>query len=118
MFEGVSAERRKNIRVDFKTRIVLQAGESEIQLQGNSRNLSLNGVFIQAAPPLPINSDCTVKIFLSGTTEPTAIEAKGAIVRHGNDGFAITFTELDIDSYALLKNIVRYNVTLPEEMTD
>ena len=108
-------ERRDKPRVAFDTRIILETGTTEIQTEGNSRNLSLNGIYVKSREKIEIDSPCRVKIVLSGTAEPLVLKMEGRIVRSDSSGIGIAFESMDLDSYTHLKNIVRFNAENPDE---
>ena len=109
------AERRGRLRVGFDTRIILAAGDAEIQTEGHSRDLSISGIYVKTHEKIAVNTPCTVKVLLSGTAEPLALKMDGRIVRTDGSGVGIAFESMDLDSYAHLKNIVRYNSAAPHE---
>ena len=86
-------------------------------MEGSSRDLSLNGIFVTTDHKIPLQSPCRVKILLSGMKPPLFLEMEGRIVRSDASGMAITFESMDLDSYTHLKNIVRYNVSTPDDVT-
>lgn len=108
--------RRSKIRVDFQSRIVIEVIEPAIALDGDSRNLSLKGIFVETAENVPLHARCRVQVFLSGTVSPMALTMEGIVTRKEPGGIAIAFDSMDIDSYAALKNIVRYNTENPDEV--
>jgi hypothetical protein len=108
--------RRSKIRVDFQSRIVIEVVEPAIQLDGDSKNLSLKGIFIETDKDVPLRARCRVQVFLSGTVSPIALSMEGVVTRKESNGFAIGFDSMDIDTYAELKNIVRYNTENPDDV--
>ncbi len=101
--------RRRNIRVDFKTRIVIKTGEQKIEAYGNSRDLSLKGVFAYTDQKLPAGTNCSVKILLSGGVDDIELNMAAEVKRVEQDGLGIAFGPMDLDSYTYLRNIIRYN---------
>ena len=114
MIPVVKENKRAKVRVDFKTRIEIDVYSSAIRLIGDSRNLSLKGIYVVTAEEVPLNARCRVQIFLSGTAEPFSIVIEGTVVRKEPAGIAISFDSMDLDDYAELKNIVRYNTEEPD----
>ena len=106
-----SMERRRKKRVSFKTDIILKAEQTEYNFKGNSKDLSISGVFIYTDKGIPLQTPCELKILLYGMEEKERItlEMKGITVRKTPDGLAVNFESMDLDSYSHLKNIVRYN---------
>ena len=102
-------ERRRHIRVDFSTRIVLMAGDTEIEARGSSKDLSLKGVFVNTDKKVEAGSECNVKIFLSGGIGEIELAMKARVARVIDTGLGLSFESMDVDSYTHLKNIVLYN---------
>jgi hypothetical protein len=108
--------RRSKIRVDFQSRIVIEVLEPAIQFDGDSKNLSLKGIFIETNTEVPLLARCRVQVFLSGTVSPIALNMEGVVTRKEPAGFAVGFDSMDLDTYAELKNIVRYNTRNPDDV--
>lgn len=109
-------DRRKKIRVDFRTEIIIQAGTKEFHVTGSSKDLSVSGIFVKTEQSIPPHTGCRVKIVLSGMSEPLTLQIEGRVVRSNTTGVAISFRSMDLDSYTHLKNIVKYNVDNPDEV--
>ena len=107
--EQKAQNKRRHTRVDFKTKIVINFGTEEIEAEGNSRDLSLKGVFVFTDNKLPAGAGCGVKIFLSGSVDDIELKIKAKIARVEENGMGIVFDSMDLQSYTYLKNIVRYN---------
>ncbi|MBW1697432.1 MAG: PilZ domain-containing protein [Deltaproteobacteria bacterium] len=116
MVKRKDEERRKKVRVHFRTQIIVEADTAKISMDGSSRDLSLNGIFINTDQKMPVNTPCKVKVLLSGMSPPLFLEMDGKVVRSDTSGIAVVFESMDIDSYTHLKNIVRYNVTNPDDV--
>ncbi|MFZ5568767.1 MAG: PilZ domain-containing protein [Thermodesulfobacteriota bacterium] len=116
MTNEMEDERRKKRRVEFSTNIILKMDGNEIHVTGSSKDLSLNGVFINTPDNIPLNAACQVEIQLSGMVEPLLLRMKGTTVRKEPVGIAVLFESMDLDSYSHLKNIVRYNTTDPDSI--
>ncbi len=116
MQENSDEERRQKLRVDFKTQIVLRIGDSEVHLDGDSRDLSLSGIFINTNEDAQAGTKCDVEVRLTGMAQPLNLKMKGSIIRKETSGIAITFESMDLDSYTHLKNIVRYNASNPDDI--
>lgn len=108
--------RRAKIRVDFQTRIAIEVLEPAVRCDGDSKNLSLKGIFVETPIDVPIKARCRVQIFLSGTEPPVSFQLEGAVARKEPSGFAIAFDPMELESYTELKNIVRYNTEDPDDV--
>ena len=104
-------ERRKYERVGFVTSIsvIIDAGDNKIDVRGDSKDLSLKGVFIITEEKAPLGCPCSVKIFLSGAKDDIKLDIKGVVARVESNGVGIIFDSIDVDSFTHLKNIVKYN---------
>ncbi len=102
--------RRKHDRVLFSTRILLSFKNSEnIDVTGNSKDLSLNGIFVDTDQTLEPDTPCVIVIVLSGGIEDVKLHINARVARVEAHGMGIIFDTMDLDSYTHLKNIVRYN---------
>lgn len=109
-------DRRKKLRVDFKTNIFLKTDLSEIHIEGSSKDLSLKGMFIHTREETAIGAKCRVEVNLTGMTEPLSLHMQGKIIRKDPNGIAVEFDSMDLDSYTHLKNLVRYNTADPDDV--
>ena len=104
-------ERRKHSRVGFTTaiQILLEAGGEKINLKGNSRDLSLKGIFVGTENKFSSGTKCSIKVYLTGGIDKIELVMKGTVVRDSDNGMGIRFDSMDVDTYSHLKNIVCYN---------
>jgi hypothetical protein len=77
----------------------------------NLRDISLDGLSITTAKTLPLNRICEVEMTITGPSSILRLTGKGKILRQDNHGTAVKFTELDMDSYMYLKNLMTYSRT-------
>ena len=106
-------ERRKYSRVAFTTEILihLEAEGKIVKVQGNSRDLSLKGLFVSTSDSFAIGTKCEIRIYLTGGIDKIELQINGRVVRVSENGMGIVFDSMDVDSYSHLKNIVQYNST-------
>jgi hypothetical protein len=57
-------------------------------------NVSLGGLYLDAAPGLPVGSPCDVAIFMPDGSDSGSYVAQGRIVRTGAEGTAIQFASM------------------------
>ncbi len=100
-------EKRRHKRVAFGTEAVVRSGD--VSISGTVSNLSMKGMFVATKEKLPGDKPLEIEIILSGTSSKLAIEVKGKPIRQTDDGIAVEFTEMDLDSFMHLKNVVAYN---------
>ena len=58
---------------------------------------------------MPVDEIVQVSLFLYGTSSNLSLNISGKVVRKSDAGTAIKFTELDLDSFIHLRNIVSRN---------
>ncbi len=100
-------ENRNNERVPFRVRAVVKCKDRIIE--GDVENLSTGGMLFKTGEDLSLDDPVTVKVFLYGESSQLALDMTGKVVRKGDVGTAIQFTELDLDSFIYLRNIVSHN---------
>jgi uncharacterized protein (TIGR02266 family) len=114
-----SRERRRERRVPVQIQIQYKTADGFFQ--DYMRNLSLGGIFIQTAKPLPMNTKLRVEFCLPGMADP--ITADGIVVhtlRVGRtkspsvSGMGIRFSALEPSSKQLLESYLQVqNGTAP-----
>ena len=111
MVAANNKERRKHARVGFTTtiHILLDVDGKQISLQGNSKDLSLGGLFINTDTKFPVQTKCLVKINLTGGVDKIELLINAKVIRELENGMGIGFDSMDVDTYSHLKNIVYYN---------
>ena len=103
------AERREFTRVPFKTSIAVRTPDRTIW-SSNTADVSLTGLRIfTSEPPPQLDTPCEIEIVLSENNEPVIIEARGTIVRSEPGTIAVHVTEIDLDSYTHLTQIILNN---------
>ncbi len=104
-------DRRKHTRVGFTTdiHILLDTDGKQINLKGNSKDLSLKGLFVNTQIKVPAQTKCFVKVYLSGGMSDIELLINATIVREKDNGMGIEFDSMDVETYSHLKNIVYYN---------
>jgi hypothetical protein len=107
-------DKREFIRVPFTTEVEIQAGDRTIG-STSGIDISLSGLRLstdRAVPPA--GTPCEARIILHAFEERVVIQAKGTVIRIGPGWVAVEFTELDLDSYHHLRQLVLNNAADPE----
>ncbi|MDY0219658.1 MAG: PilZ domain-containing protein [Desulfobacterium sp.] len=104
-----NGERRRHERVRFSTTIVLTAAHARIEAKGTSKDLSLNGVFVNTDIRLEPGTLCDLTIVLTGGGDDVELSMRAKVERELASGLGISFEAMDIDTYSHLKNIMLYN---------
>jgi len=110
-------EKRENTRVAFQATIsVVFADKSYDHCE--TRDLSLRGVFVEGVRGRRKGDQCRLSLHLSGTSSDLALQMAGEVVRVEEDGVGLHFSEIDLDSFYHLKNIVYFNMRDPDRLQD
>jgi hypothetical protein len=108
-------DQRKRTRVSFTTSVSLS--NADVDLPGlATKDLSLKGLYVVTDKLLPIDTFVDVTLDLSGTTSRVSLYMKGKVARVDSHGMGIDFTEIDMDSFHHLRNIVLYNAGDPADV--
>lgn len=103
----MNTERREATRIQFKSTVRLFCTDGPVVTAPlETEDISLKGIFIKCDQEVPPGTECTVEVDLSGNTSTMSISAKGTVVRQGLDGIAVSFSELNPDSYAHIQNLI------------
>ncbi len=103
---------REFSRVATHRRVVV-AVDDHVPVFGESRDISLKGLYVRTAERPPVGACCTVRVPLADDPRIPDIEARGRIVREDETGFAVEFHEIGIQSYEHLRNLILHNATDP-----
>jgi len=102
-------ERRRKSRVQFMAQVRLKPENDMLLLEADVKNISMNGMYVISDMKVPVGTMCEIEIVLSGLSDEFDVSLRGKVVRHDQDGFAVEFEAVDIDSLQHLKNIIMYN---------
>lgn len=98
--------KRENQRVIYEAEArIIANGKSSL---GPIKDLSLKGIFIFTNMEVEIDSDVSIELYLSGSTTNLSFRINGMVERKTHKGVGIKFSEMELDSYIHLKNIVSY----------
>lgn len=109
--------RRKNVRVLFQATVDLKFHNQTCE-GCETQDLSIKGAFVVGIGGRKAGDQCDVLLRLTGSTSDLVLNMKGEVVRVESDGVALLFSEVDLDSYHHLRNIVYYNAENPEEAAE
>jgi len=107
-------EKREFIRVPFKMNTVVRARDRTIR-SSETLDISMNGLRVATAETVPPEGTfCEIEIVLAESPSPVIIETRGSIVRSEPGIMAVHFTEVDVDSYEHLQQLILNNTEDPE----
>lgn len=109
--------KRKNTRVPFQVIIGLDFPDRS-HAECETADLSFKGVFVLGVTGHKLGENCLVSLRLVGSTSHLTLKMKGTVVRVEEDGLALHFYEMDLDSFFHLKNILYYNSEDPDVLDE
>jgi hypothetical protein len=104
-------ERREAVRIQFESRILIKTDGDIIGATADSRNISLKGMYVQPEKQLPLKTPCTLDITLTGDTSKMTITIPGEVCRHDEKGMGITFTDMEVDNFVHIKNLIKLHTS-------
>ena len=85
------------------------ASGDEIVIFGQTRDISLNGLYVICDERLPPGTSCRVILFLGESQNQLAIRTRGRITRVDDAGMGIEITEIPVESLDHMRKLVLYN---------
>ena len=86
------------------------------RVSGPARDLSMAGTYVQVSTDLSIGDECQVEIRLTSTNPPLGVNATASVVRAEDHGVALEFSEIPLDTFDHLRNLVLYNAQNPGQV--
>ena len=107
-------DKREFLRVPFRINTTVRTSDRTIW-SSNTLDVSINGLRVATTEAVPPEGTfCEVEIVLAEAPEPVIIEARGSIVRSEPGTLAVHFSEVDVDSYEHLRQLVLNNSQDPD----
>lgn len=97
-----------------KTALEVEITAGDRRVVGETRDLSLSGIYLFGERSLPAGTPCRVMLFVGGRESGARIEASGRIARVDAYGLAVSFDTVDLDGYQHLKQLVLFNAADPD----
>lgn len=108
-------EKRDFVRVPIRMQTSVRTQHRTIW-SSSTLDISMNGIRIATDEPVPPEGTrCEIELVLTETPAAAIIEARGAIVRSDAGSLAVHFSEIDIDSYEHLQQLILNNARDPEQ---
>jgi hypothetical protein len=107
-------EKREFVRVPFMIGTTVRTSDRTIW-SGTTLDVSMSGLRVETTDAVPPEGTfCEVEIVLVEAPEPVIIEARGSIVRSKPGTLSVHFSEVDVDSYQHLRQLILNNSDDPE----
>jgi Tfp pilus assembly protein PilZ len=74
-----------------------------------TQDLSMKGLFVLTEESLPVGSQCEISLSLPDQSDSLKLNLKGVVQRNADAGVGVKFTEIELESYSHLKNLVMLN---------
>ncbi len=108
------SERRSFVRVPFNAETEVLVDQRVIR-SSEGIDISMSGLRLTSSETVKPGTLCQAKIILQTPETRLAIEAKGTVIRSAAGTLGIQFTEIDLDSYLHLRQLILYNTEEPEK---
>ena len=106
---------REFSRVPVKIQLKLRV-DGEVVFSGPTDDVSMKGLSFKTDKRFPLDTECDLILFLEGTTPPVEFQATGKIQRHMDSGMGVLFSEIDLEAYDHLHNLVLMNSEDPDQV--
>ena len=100
-------EKRAANRIRFESQITIRTDDQTIEATADSRNISLKGIYLTPRKKIALGAHCTLAITLTGEGSQMIVTIPGRVCRHDDQGMAVAFLDMDVDSFVHLKNLVK-----------
>ncbi|MBU0550160.1 PilZ domain-containing protein [Myxococcota bacterium] len=108
----MSDNRRAFTRIPLEITASLRCGDQALECE--VLNLSLSGVLLKAPTALTLGQGCALILCLGEGEGALELKAQGRIVRSEIEEIGVHFTEVDLDSFHHLRQLILYNAEAPE----
>jgi Tfp pilus assembly protein PilZ len=108
-------DQREFSRVDLKLLAKVKAKGEETVFTG-MHNVSMKGLFVMGQTDWSIGTECEIHLILDGQNPPVDIKVKGRVQRITKEGIALVFTEVSLEAYEHLHNLVLLNTDDTEKV--
>lgn len=108
MNKKTAKDQREFSRVDLKLLAKVKVKGEETVFTG-IHNVSMKGLFMEGKTDWSMGTECEIHLILDGQNPPVDIKVKGRVQRIMEEGIALIFTEVSLEAYEHLHNLVLLN---------
>jgi hypothetical protein len=108
MNKKTEKDQREFSRVDLELLAKVKAKDEEMAFTGK-HNVSMKGLFVKGKTDWSLGTECEVHLALDGQNPPVDIKVKARVQRITEEGIAFLFTEVSLEAYEHLHNLVLLN---------
>ena len=106
-------EKRQFTRIPFRTEAKITTSH-EVISSNSLLNISLGGAFVEVKESLPEGEPCVLSVDLIGPASLLRIHVDATVVRVEDEGIALKFTRIDLDSLVHLRHLIKIHAMDPE----
>ncbi len=117
MNKKTSKNKREFSRVDLKVLAKVNAKGEEVVFIG-MHNVSMKSLFVKGKADWTVGTECEIHLILDGQNPPVDIKVKGRVQRITDEGIALMFTEVNLEAYEHLHNLVLLNTDDTEKVEE
>lgn len=99
-------EKRRFTRVQVRSLAVIKSRFLEVKAE--VQDLSLNGVRLKTTQKFDLGKDVQIRLAFMTASSELWVEVFGVVIRHEDSGMVIQFTNMSIDSYVHLRNMISF----------
>jgi len=86
-----NANKRKRVRIDFETQVVMRFEPLNIVLEARMKNISINGIFVETETLIALDTPCRIEVIINAPNSRLTIETDGYVCRQDPSGLGIAF---------------------------
>ena len=115
MNNKITEDHREFSRVDVKILAEVQAKGRNV-ISAATHDVSMKGLFMKCKTDWPMGTECEIHLILEGQDPPVNIKVKGRVQRITEEGIALVFTEVSLEAYEHLHNLILLNTDDTEKV--
>ena len=115
MNHKIAEDHREFSRVGIRILATVRV-KDEDTISAGTHDVSMKGLFVESKVDWPLGTECEVGLVLEGQDPIVSIAVKGKVQRITDKGIGILFTEVGLDAYEHLHNLVMLNSDDPQKV--
>jgi hypothetical protein len=92
--------KRKRLRIPFESQVFLKFKDLGAILEAKMKNISINGIFVETAIFIPVNTPCDIEVIITATHSKLTLQIEGFVSRQDPNGLGIQFIN-DMEWFAI-----------------
>jgi hypothetical protein len=108
---------REFTRVPAKVKVEIATREG-VFFTEHTRNISMNGLYLECEHRLPPGTECRLRVFLGEDRNAACIGMLGQVSRVDDAGMAVEFKQIEVEGFEHLRNLVLMNTTQVQQVEE